>query len=182
MKLTATSTLTDVAFEVCSALAERGFVAVLTGGSAATFHAPDAYVSRHLDFVLTLRGTLGEEALRAIGYERVGNFYRHAVAPFPLDFPPGPLAVGEEVITQWATHRRGAEVLHVLKPHDSVRDRLASWLFWNDLNGLEQALAVHLAHEAEVSLDALRDWAQRANQPRQFEAYEQRFVSASPTE
>ena len=69
--LTATSTLTDVAFVVCTALAERGFIAVLTGGSAATFHAPDAYVSRDLDFVLTLRGRLGEEALREVGYERV---------------------------------------------------------------------------------------------------------------
>jgi len=177
--LTATSTLTDVAFVVCTALAERGFIAVLTGGSAATFHAPDAYVSRDLDFVLTLRGRLGEEALREVGYERVGNFYQHAVVPFPLDFPPGPLAVGEDLIQQWDTHRRGPQVLHVLKPEDAVRDRLASWLFWNDLNGLEQALAVHLAHESAVSLEALGAWAEREKQPRQFEAYAQRFVSAS---
>lgn len=175
MKLTAQSTLTDVAFVVCTALSRRGFVAVLTGGSAATFHAPEAYVSRDLDFVLTLRGQHGERALRDIGFERTGNFYRHPEAPFALDFPPGPLAVGEDLITRWDTHRRGDEVLHVLTPQDSVRDRLASWLFWNDLNGLEQALAVHFAHETGVSLDALRAWAQRENQARQFEAYEQRF-------
>lgn len=182
MTLTSASTLTDVAYAVCTALAQRGFVAVLTGGSAATVYAPEAYVSRDLDFVLTLKGTDGEEALRSLGFARAGNFYRHAQTPFTLDFPKGPLAVGEEVITQWSTQRRGEKVLHVLKPQDSVRDRLASWLFWNDLNGLEQALAVHLARETEVSLDALRAWADREGQPRPFEVYEQRFVSASQGE
>lgn len=38
--ITASSTLTDVAFAVCTALADKGFIAVLTAGSAATFYAP----------------------------------------------------------------------------------------------------------------------------------------------
>lgn len=41
--ISASSTLTDVAFAVCTALAEKGFVAVLTGGSAATYYAPEAH-------------------------------------------------------------------------------------------------------------------------------------------
>jgi hypothetical protein len=67
--ITALSTLTDIAFAVCTALERAGFVAVLTGGSAATFYAPDAYQSKDLDFVITLRGQAGEEALKAIGFD-----------------------------------------------------------------------------------------------------------------
>jgi hypothetical protein len=47
------ATLTDVAFAVCSALDRIGERAVLCGGSAATYYAPDAYQSRDLDFVLS---------------------------------------------------------------------------------------------------------------------------------
>ena len=38
------SSLTDVAFAVCTALHEAGYTVILTGGSAATFYAPEAYL------------------------------------------------------------------------------------------------------------------------------------------
>ena len=113
--ITATSTLADVAFAVCTALHTNGGVAVLTGGSAATYYAPDAYQSRDLDF------------------------------------------------------------LHAFDP---CRERLASYLFWNDLSGLEQALAVHQARQSEVSLADLRAWARREGQAKKFELYEERARQA----
>jgi len=39
------ATLTDVAFAACTALDRAGEVAVLCGGSAATYYAPEAYQS-----------------------------------------------------------------------------------------------------------------------------------------
>jgi hypothetical protein len=44
--LDGTATLTDVAFAVCTALERAGEYAVLVGGSAATYYAPEAYESR----------------------------------------------------------------------------------------------------------------------------------------
>lgn len=175
--ITASSSLVDVAFEVCTTLARHGFVAVLTGGSAATYYAPDAYQSRDLDFVLTFRGTDGERALDELGYRRKGDFYVHTVSPFPLEFPPGPLAIGDDLVKTWSTIERGEETLHVLTPTDSCRDRLASYLFWNDLSGLEQALAVHRARSAEVDLEMLRAWCLRERQAQKFELYEARWRS-----
>ncbi len=46
--ITETSTLADVAFEVCTALDEAGFVAVLTGGSAATVTTTTKFLTGHL--------------------------------------------------------------------------------------------------------------------------------------
>lgn len=175
--ITATSTLADVAFAVCTALERAGFVVVLTGGSAATFYAPDAYQSKDLDFVIALRGSAGEQALKAIGFERKGDYYLHSASPFLLEFPPGPLAIGEDQVTTWSTIRRQGEVLHVLSPTDSCRDRLASFLFWNDFSGLEQALAVFRARRDEVDLRVIRDWCQRERQEEKLELFLERLRS-----
>lgn len=119
------TSLPDVAFAVCTALHRAGFTVVLTGGSAATFYAPAAYQSKDLDFVITLKGTGGEPALRSIGFERKGDFYVHEKSPFSIDFPPGPLGIGEDLITSWLTVRRDDEILHVLSSTDSCE---TDWL------------------------------------------------------
>ena len=173
--ISASSTLPEVAFEVCTALDRAGFVAVLTGGSAATYYAPKAYQSKDLDFVLTLRGEAGEQALASIGFKREGDFYVHERSPFPLEFPPGPLAIGEDLVTTWTTVRRKGRVLHVLSPTDSCRDRLASYLFWNDFSGLEQALAVRRAQRARVDLRAVRAWCRREGHEKKYELFSSRL-------
>lgn len=170
----ATSTLTDVAFAVCTALDRAGFVVVLTGGSAATYYAPESYQSLDLDFVITLRGAAGKETLEALGFQQKGEFYRHLRSPYSLDFPPGPLAIGDDHVSTWSTVRRDDEVLHVLTPTDSCRDRLASFLFWNDFSGLEQALAVQRARPAEVDLPFIEEWCRREHQTAKFDLFARR--------
>lgn len=173
------STLADVAFEVCTALTQAGYCVVLTGGSAATYYAPDAYQSDDLDFVVTLRGEAGERALEALGFRRKGDFYKHPDSRYPIEFPPGPLAVGEDLITQWSTVNRGDQVLNVLTPTDSCRDRLASFLFWNDFSGLEQAIAVFHARSAEVDLRVVEDWCRREGHADKFELFAARLKGRS---
>jgi hypothetical protein len=113
----------------------------------------------------------GEAALAAIGYSRKADFYVHERSRFPLEFPPAPLAIGDEVLRAWSTVRRRRQVLHVLTPFDSVRDRLASYLFWNDLAGMEQAAHVHLARPRQVSLKRIAAWVAREGQSKKFEVY-----------
>lgn len=51
MTISANTPLFEVAMAVCSALDRAGITAVLTGGSAATYYAPEAYQSSDIDFV-----------------------------------------------------------------------------------------------------------------------------------
>jgi hypothetical protein len=93
------STLTDVAFLVCTALARAGEHAVLCGGSAATFYAPEKYESRDLDFVLHFGAltTAVDAALAPLGYVRAPEkLYRHPAARFTVEFPRGPTAIGSD--------------------------------------------------------------------------------------
>jgi hypothetical protein len=95
-----------------------------------------------------------------------------------LEFPPGPLAVGDDLIKNWDTVKRGDEVLHVLSPTDSCRDRLASFLFWNDFSGLEQALVVARARAGEVDLEAIEKWCTRERHAEKFALFKSRITSA----
>ena len=101
--ISALSSLTDVAFAICTALSEEGVVAVLTGGSAATYYAPEAYQSRDLDFVITIRGSGGAKALEKLGFQLKNGQYLHAKTSFTVDFPQGPLAIGEDPVKTWET-------------------------------------------------------------------------------
>ena len=113
------SILTEVAFAVCTALHRAGYTVVITGGSPATFYAPRAYLSDDIDFIITLKGIGGEDALKRLGYHRKGDYYVNPSSRFPLEFPPGPLAVGDDLIDSWQTFRRRKQLLHVLSPTDA---------------------------------------------------------------
>jgi len=174
--LDATASLVDVAFAVCTALDRAGTTAVLTGGSAATYYAPDAYQSADIDFVITFNAADdAERALLDLGFARRGDYYEHTSSPFPLEFPPGPLMIGDDVITHWNTDERNEELLHVLAPTDSCRDRLAALLFWNDFSGLEQALAVCRAQSDRVDLGVVRDWCKRERALDKYELFHKRL-------
>jgi hypothetical protein len=99
-----------------------------------------------------------EAALARLGYRRRGVEYAHDTNELTLDFPPGPLAIGGDIITAWDTLERNRRRLNILTPTDACRDRLASFLFWSDRSGLEQALAVARTLRERVDLELIREW------------------------
>ena len=110
------SSLREIAFEVCTALDRGGSTAVLSGGGAATLYAPQAIQSFDLDFILTMHGGRAEpgHALQELGYRLEGHHYEHAESKFIVEFPPGPLAIGDELITEWDTLREHGKLLHLI--------------------------------------------------------------------
>lgn len=172
------SSLIDGAFAVCTAFHEAGFTAVLCGGSAATFYAPDAYMSADDDFVLTVELSRHEiSAIMApLGFRLSGRIYVHDAVVWTVDFPSGPLAIGRDIVMTWITEHRGDELLHVISPTDSVRDRFMHYFAWNDYSGLTQALAVARAQRDRVDLEAFRLWAD--TELSETPAYDRRRVDA----
>ncbi|MHB8147517.1 MAG: hypothetical protein ACYDGM_09715 [Vulcanimicrobiaceae bacterium] len=169
MSIASSSSLTDVCFAVCTAMAAIGTTVVLSGGSAATFYVPEAYQSRDADFIVTLRGDRreGGAVMTALGYtERQSGLYVHAENRFTVEFPAGPLAIGNERITTWHTATRSGEILHVLSRTDCVRDRLASFYFFADRSALAAAVAVYQSGEVDDLL--LKEWSTREREERAF--------------
>lgn len=163
MAINRQSTLPDVCFAVCSALDRAGTTVVLTGGSAATVYAPTVYQSGDADFVITMHADdHGAEILANLGYRRKGQTYEHEDNPYTLEFPRGPLAVGDDLISSWETLRRDDEILHILSRTDSVRDRLM-WFYLDDDRG-------------PVDLAKIRNWSVREGFPDRFEDFFSRLT------
>lgn len=98
MKVTARSSLADVALAVGDALRRAGIRAVLTGGACAHLHSGGAYLSRDADFILGMQCSQGalDQALAGIGFSREGDRYVHGTSRFFVEFPRGPLGIGED--------------------------------------------------------------------------------------
>lgn len=150
---------------------------MLTGGGAAEFYAPRDYKSSDLDFVLDFHTSDSKtrDALETIGFVRAGRILAHPDTPFTVEFPPGPLGVGDDTISAWDTVQKGEYLLHLITPTDSVRDRLAAYLFWNDLQSLHSALAVAAAQRERTDLALIEDWCKREREPDKYAEFARRL-------
>ena len=161
MRLTAKSSLANVAVAVGDALRRAGIRGVLTGGACASLYAAGGYQSVDVDIVLfdtcTAEGL--NAALAPLGFTRQPDRYVHAAVPFFVEFPRGPLGIGEDfrIRPVWRS-RRGARTL-ALSATDACRDRLAAFYHWNDRQSLAVAVAIALNHRIE--LRKVRDWSRR---------------------
>lgn len=167
MKLTATSTLPEVAAAVGAHLANRGIRAVLTGGACVAIHT-GTYVSKDADFVLqtAVSQRILDEALLQLGFVREGAEYVHAEVPFWVEFPPGPLSIGDDLAIEPAELTVGRLKTLGLSATDSCRDRLAAFFHWNDRQAL--ALAVKIAKARRVDLDQIRRWSDHEGKSAEF--------------
>lgn len=159
MRLTAASTLPEVAVAVGAQLRRRGVTAVLTGGACVSVYTDGSYVSKDADFVIlgrTRQSTL-DEALAELGFVREGDRYVHPLVHFYIEFPPGPLAIGADLAIKPVDVRIANEVALALSPTDTCRDRLAAFYHWHDRQSL--SLAVRLAQHQRVDIEAIREWS-----------------------
>jgi hypothetical protein len=159
VRLTAASTLPEVAVAVGAHLRRRGIAAVLTGGACVSIYTDGSYVSRDADFVIQgrVQQSALDDALGDIGFVRHGDRYVHATVPFYVEFPPGPLAIGADLGIRPAEVSVGDEVAHALSATDSCRDRLAAFYYWHDRQSLH--LAVRIARNRRVNYRAIREWS-----------------------
>jgi len=155
------STLADVAVAVGDALRRAGIRAVLTGGACANLYSGGALQSLDADFVLGEGVALEDldQALAALGFARRTGRYIHRDVPFFLEFPSGPLGIGEDFRIRPVWKVRGSARTLTLSATDACRDRLAAFYHWNDRQSL--AAAVAIAARNRVSFGKVKQWSRR---------------------
>ena len=149
--------LKDLACLIYETLKNNGIDAVLVGGACVSIYSKNRYQSYDLDFVTYEELKSVEEALKKLDFKRTGRCFSHAKCPYFIDFVNPPIAIGHEPIRHFETLNTPAGSLKLLTPTDSVKDRLASYFYWNDEQALEQALLV--AKNNTINLKDLRLWA-----------------------
>jgi hypothetical protein len=153
------SSLADVAIVTGDALRRAGIKAVLTGGACAHVHSAGSYASRDVDFVITSPCEVAtvDRALATVGFERRGSIYRREDVAFYVEFPRGPLGIGDDlhIVPVWK-RKRGAKTL-ALSPTDACRDRLAAFYHWNDRQSLDAAIAIAVRNR--IRMAKVREWS-----------------------
>jgi len=158
--ITADTPLVELAARVADALAAAGVDAVLSGGAVVSIWSDNAYQSHDLDFITSDSLKRVAAALAALGFSRgKGRHFTHPENPFLLEFPPGPLMIGEDPVRDVAELSVTAGTIRLLTPTDAVRDRLAAFLHWGDRQGLAQARAI--VDRQPVDLTAVEAWIER---------------------
>ena len=173
MTITKRSTIGDVAAIVSQTLTNAGISVVLTGGACATLYSEGAYQSHDLDFILqarTQRRAL-DDAMSSIGFRRETDRYVHPATELFVEFPKGPLAIGDDLDVRPVRLDLGAGSTLALSATDACRDRLAAFYHWSDRQSLDVAVQIALRHR--VRMTAIASWSEREGATEKFGEFQQ---------
>jgi hypothetical protein len=175
MKAIAQMAIGELAAYVCSHLDSRGIRVVLSGGGCVAIYASDRYSSMDLDFIDRLHTTRRQlkAALAEIGFHEENRYFIHPDTQFFLEFPSGPLAVGNEPVAAVEELHLETGTLKLLSPTDCVKDRLAAFFHWNDRQCLQQAVWVAL--ERHVDWDEIERWSRQEGEMEKFEVFRKKL-------
>jgi hypothetical protein len=158
----------ELASYIASKLQECGVSVVLSGGSCVSIYSEDRYVSSDLDFIqtgLTSRASIAR-CMRGLGFSESHRYFQHPDAEILVEFPAGPLGIGNEPITEFREIRTSVGILRLLTPTDCVKDRLAWFYHTGDTECLEQAILV--AREQEINVTEIERWSSNEGKIKEF--------------
>lgn len=158
----------EVAAHVAEHLLRSNIHVVLTGGSCVSIYTDNRYLSFDLDFIEEGRSTRKKIAacLQEIGFQEKNRYFTHPDTAFFVEFPSGPLAIGDEPVSNIALLEFATGSLRLLSATDCVKDRLANYYHWKDRQCLDQAIMV--ATDAEVDLAEVERWSRHEGMAEEF--------------
>lgn len=165
----------ELAGLVCQALREAGITVTLTGGACVAIWSCGKYVSEDLDFIeegpVPRRRVV--DVMKTLGFEPEGRHFVRPDTQIFVEFPTGPLMVGDKRVEQVSIRNTPGGELRLLSPTDCVKDRLAAYFHWNDRQALEQAVLV--ASAQKIDLDDVRRWSDSEGSAEEFQAFKKRL-------
>jgi hypothetical protein len=167
--------LAELVAHVQSHLVAAGITTTMSGGSCVTIWSDNAYHSDDIDLIP--EGIGQRTRIRAImlglGFSEHSRYFTHPETKLFVEFPAGPLSVGEEKPREIAEVITATGTMRLLSPTDCVKDRLTWWFHNDDRQCLEQAISV--AKTSRVDVTELRRWADGEGKVDAFEEIAQRF-------
>jgi hypothetical protein len=169
------TTREEVAALICSTLDRHGIRVALSGGAVVSIYSENEYESYDLDFIATGLARNVSIPMKDLGFHKAGRYWKHPNSRYWAEFPPGPVQVGDQCVTEFSEIRTRFGNLRLLTPTDCAMDRLAGYYHWNDPQGLEQALAVARRHD--VDLRRIEEWSQGERAETKYRDFVERLVA-----
>ena len=161
----------ELAAYIQDSLLEKEIRVVLSGGSAVSFYSSNLYVSKDLDLINTgfSKRSKIRSVMEELGFREKGRYFLHPDTPISVEFPDGPLSVGEEPVKEISEFKLKTGTLRLLSATDCVKDRLCAYYFWNDQQGLAQAVLV--ASKQAVNLKEIKRWSKTEGKEQEFRVF-----------
>lgn len=150
-------TLKELAGYVSEELRKRGVDTILVGGACVTIYSENRYQSYDLDYVTYEDMRKVKKALLEMGFTEKARYFQHSGCPWLVEFVSPPAAVGNEYVRDFGSVKTRFGTIKLLRPVDSVKDRLGAYYHWNDRQGLEQAINICL--EQDIDLSEVERWS-----------------------
>ena len=168
-------TQVELAAYVQDALQRTGISVVLSGGSAVSFYSSNQYVSKDLDLINTnfARRRDIRSVMEQLGFQEKGRYFTNPESAYFVEFPDGPLAVGEEPVKEISDFKLTTGTLRVISATDCVKDRLCAYYFWNDQQGLVQAVLVTKGQK--VDLKEVKRWSIAEGKGQEFGVFQSKL-------
>ncbi|MEX2208800.1 MAG: hypothetical protein WEF50_21500 [Myxococcota bacterium] len=166
---------------MCATLARHGVDVALSGGAVVSIYSENAYQSLDLDFVPIGLSSKVEAAMVELGFTRRDpRNWVHARTKYSVEFPSGPVTVGNVQISEFSVRMTKYGPLKLLAPTECVMDRLSKYFHWGDMQGLEQAIEV--AKRQPVELARIERWARGEGSGglEKYREFEARLRKAKP--
>jgi hypothetical protein len=169
----------ELAALICEALKKEGLKVTLSGGACAEIYSRKKYVTGDLDFVVNYIWPGNDKKIKKVmaefGFEKNGRIYlnENELVAYSVEFPPGPLSIGEEYQITPVELKFKTGNLSLLSPTDSAKDRLTGYFYGNDAQCLEQALLI--CQMNKVKIGNIRAWAKKEGRPEKYKEFEDRL-------
>jgi hypothetical protein len=175
MKSISKMTQAELATYVQSHLETKGITVILSGGAAVAIYTVNKYVSADIDLVDVYNVDRKKmiAAMKEIGFSEKNRYFIHPDTKHMVEFPPGPLYVGDEPVKNINKIKFSTGILRVISSTDCVKDRLAAYYFWNDQQSLNQAILV--AKQSRISINEIETWSQRTRNMKEFEIFHEKL-------
>ncbi|MES2923167.1 MAG: hypothetical protein V4819_16545 [Verrucomicrobiota bacterium] len=141
-----------------------GIPTVLVGGAVVAIYSEGLYHSGDLDRVLDRhRRSHVTEALKELGFvPDKSRYFKHPECKhLYVEFPPGPVELGEEYPVSPAEISVEGRILRLLSPTDCVKDRLAAYIHWKLRDSFRQAVLVAKRQKDRIDFKNLAAWCDR---------------------
>jgi hypothetical protein len=158
-KITKNTTLKELMAIVSEHLSNNNIPAILTGGSVVSFYTDNKYESMDLDFLSTSDQKDILKVMEKIGFVPTSPGNKnlgHKECPITVEFPGRVLIIGDR--PEKVEHEETIDGVKVvmLSPTQSVMDRLAAYIFWDDRQGLDQA--EWICEKQPVNIEKIKKW------------------------